>query len=33
MQGDDLNTYTTTFNDIMSLAGFKEDALRMIVAY
>jgi Retrotransposon gag protein len=33
MQGDDLDTYTTMFNDVMSLAGFKEDALRMIVAY
>jgi Retrotransposon gag protein len=33
MQGDDLDTYTTTFNDIMSLTGFKEDALGTIVAY
>jgi hypothetical protein len=33
MQGDDLDTYTTMFNDVMSLAGFKEDALGTIVAY
>jgi hypothetical protein len=33
MQGDDLDTYTTMFNDVMSLAGFEEDALGMIVAY
>jgi hypothetical protein len=33
MQGDDLDTYTMMFNDVMSLAGFEEDALRMIVAY
>jgi Retrotransposon gag protein len=33
MQGDDLDTYTTTFNDVMSLAGFEEDALGTIVAY
>jgi hypothetical protein len=33
MQGDGLDTYTTTFNDVMSLAGFEEDALGTIVAY
>jgi Retrotransposon gag protein len=33
MQGDDLNTYTMTFNDIMSLAGFEKDTLRTIIAY
>jgi hypothetical protein len=33
MQGDDLDTYTTTFNNVMSLAGFEEDALGMIVTY
>jgi hypothetical protein len=33
MQGDDLDTYTTTFNNVMSLAGFEKDALGTIVAY
>jgi hypothetical protein len=33
MQGDDLDTYTTMFNDVMSLASFEEDALGTIVTY
>jgi hypothetical protein len=33
MQGDDLNTYNMTFNNVMLLAGFKEDALNTIIAY
>jgi hypothetical protein len=33
MQGDNLDTYTTMFNNVMSLASFKEDTLRTIVAY
>jgi hypothetical protein len=33
MQGDNLDMYTTMFNDVMSLAGFEEDALGTIVAY
>jgi Retrotransposon gag protein len=33
MQGDNLNTYNTMFNDVMSLAGFEEDALGTLVAY
>ena len=33
MKGDDLDTYTTSFNDSKELASFKDDALGMIIAY
>jgi Retrotransposon gag protein len=33
MKGDDLNTYTTSFNDLKELAGFEDDALGTIIAY
>jgi hypothetical protein len=33
MKGDDLDTYTTSFNDLKELAGFEDDALGTIIAY
>jgi hypothetical protein len=33
MKGDDLDTYTTSFNDLKELAGFKDNALGTIIAY
>ena len=33
MKGDNLNTYTTSFNDLKEVAGFKDDALGIIIAY
>ena len=33
MKGDDLDTYTTSFNDLKKLAGFEDDALGTIIAY
>jgi hypothetical protein len=33
MKGDDLDTYTTSFNDLKELARFEDDALGMIIAY
>ena len=33
MKGDDLNTYTTSFNNLKELASFEDDALGIIIAY
>ena len=33
IKGDNLNTYTTSFNDLKELASFEDDALGMIIAY
>jgi Retrotransposon gag protein len=33
MKGDDLDTYTTSFNDLKELAGFEDNALGTIIAY
>jgi hypothetical protein len=33
IKGDDCNTYTTSFNDLKELAGFKDNALGIIITY
>jgi hypothetical protein len=33
MKGDNLDTYTTSFNDLKELAGFEDNALGMTIAY
>jgi hypothetical protein len=33
MKGDDLDTYTTSFNNLKELVGFENDTLGIIITY